>query len=66
MGMPEWTAEYLASMRQVGDPLADEVVAQVYRRGERQAVNALWLQLLQQDQIPKQDACPEVVRHALV
>jgi hypothetical protein len=63
MSADQWTDAYLASLRQTGDPLADEVIAHVYRSGERQAVNELWLQLLHNDRIPTEGVCPEVVQY---
>jgi hypothetical protein len=56
------TETFLKELRQAGDPLADEAVAEVYQRGERVAVNELWRHLLQNDSLPPRDTWPELVR----
>lgn len=56
------TERFLKSLRREGDPLADDVVADVYRRGERAAVNELWLHLLHNDSLPPPDTGPDMAR----
>lgn len=45
----QWNTAYLQSMRQVADPVADEVVAQVYAGGGLDAVNALFATIVRND-----------------
>src|SRR5262245_58016105 len=47
-----WTDEFLEAMRKVGDPLADDTVAEVFRAGAVEAVNSLLSALVRNDQIP--------------
>jgi hypothetical protein len=46
-----WTNEFLDSMRQVTDPLADAAVGEVFAKGEVGAVNALLRDLMANDQV---------------
>ncbi|MEK7831688.1 MAG: oxygenase MpaB family protein, partial [Acidobacteriota bacterium] len=59
-----WTNEFLDSMRQVTDPLADQVVAELFKQGQITAVNDLLLHLVNNDQIIP-DQLPPVVQDYL-
>ncbi len=58
-----WTDEFLEAMRYVGDPLADDTVADVFRTGTLQAVNALLTELTRNDQIPPSGLPPKVYEY---
>jgi hypothetical protein len=47
----QWTDDFLDSMRQVTDPLADDAVDELFKQGEVEDVNSLMLELLRNDQI---------------
>jgi len=57
----KWTDEFLDSMRQIGDPPADKVVAAVIESGELEAYDAMMKHLLNnRDEIP--DSLPPIVQ----
>jgi len=59
-----WTDSFLDDMRNQADPLADAVVAEIYAKGEVDAVDALMKTLVRNDGIPS-DQLPPVVRDYL-
>lgn len=63
MSQELWTDAYLDSMREVGDPPADAVVAELFAGGATvvQAVNYLMRDLVENDDVPSR-ALPEHVR----
>ena len=58
---PVWTDTILAPLRQVTDPLADAVVAEVCQHGQVEAVNALMRTLIDNDDLPS-DQLPQEMR----
>lgn len=60
MGYGRWNDSILEPMRQVGDPLADEVIAQVIHKHEIEKVNQIFLSLVENDDIVPDDMPPEV------
>ena len=61
---PAWMDTVLDPMRQVTDPLADAVVADVLQHGQAEAVNALMQTLIENDDIPS-DQLPQGIREYL-
>ena len=61
---PAWTDTVLDPMRQVTDPLADAVVAEVFQHGQADAVNALMRTLIDNDDLPS-DQLPQGIREYL-
>jgi hypothetical protein len=61
---PAWTDTVLDPMRQVTDPLADAVVADVFQHGQAEAVNALMQTLIENDDLPS-DQLPQGIREYL-
>jgi len=59
-----WTDEFLDEMREVGDPPADTVVAELFHGGEIDAVNRLMKTLVRNDGVPAAKL-PQVVRDYL-
>jgi hypothetical protein len=59
--MTRWTPEFMDKMRTVGDPLADDVVNGIYRDHGVETVNALMLNLVQNDQIVTAGMPPAVL-----
>jgi hypothetical protein len=59
--MTDWSDEKLDAMRLVGDPRADEVVAELFRTHETADVSALFHGLTKDD-APVPDAMPAIVR----
>lgn len=59
-----WTDDILNPMRQVGDPLADNVVAELFANGDIAQVNDLMRHLIV-NEYPVPDALPPVVRNYL-
>jgi mpaB/rubber oxygenase-like protein len=59
-----WTAEQLEPYRAIGDPIADEVVAELYRTGQVPAINAL-LKDLVLNEYPEPAAAPPMVARYL-
>lgn len=59
-----WTDELLDKMRQQTDPVAEAVVAEIFNQGYAQNVNALMLQLIENDQLPP-DGLPSAVKDYL-
>jgi ER-bound oxygenase mpaB/B'/Rubber oxygenase, catalytic domain len=62
--MQSWTGDFLDSMRQLGDPLADNAVGQLFASGDVKAVNALMKTLVENDQ-PPPETLPPVIREYL-
>src|SRR5713101_31560 len=58
-----WTDEFLEAMRHVGDPPADDTVADVFRTGTIAAVNSLLVELLRNDQMPPSGLPPRVYQY---
>lgn len=56
-----WTEEFLDCMRQVGDPVADEVIDRLFADREINEVSSILMTLVQNDQIVP-EAMPEVAR----
>ena len=56
----KWQDPFLADMRQVGDPLADETIQRVFETGEIARVNELLMSLVRNDQIPADGLDPHV------
>src|ERR1044072_8881220 len=52
MGAETWTDEYLASMRQVADPEADEVVRRLFEEQGLEALRQFHGQILRADGVP--------------
>ena len=61
---PAWTDQVLDLMRQVTDPLADAVVADVFQHGQAEAVNTLMRTLIENDDLPS-DHLPPGMREYL-
>lgn len=55
-----WTDSHLDAMRQVGDPVADEVIRALFEAGDIGSVNALFAQLVRDDE-PVPSNLPSVV-----
>jgi hypothetical protein len=60
MGYGRWNDAILEPMRQIGDPLADEVIADVIRKHEIAKVNQIFRSLVENDGIVPDDMPPEV------
>nr|UXE44853.1 hypothetical protein Hi04_10k_c3807_00018 [uncultured bacterium] len=58
--VPRFTPDKLEAMRQVGDPMADEVVRAIFARGEVQAVNGMLGRLFASDE-PLPQGLPDEV-----
>jgi hypothetical protein len=56
-----WTDAQLDAKRLRGDPLADVVVAELFAKGEREAVNALMTTLVRNDGLPPEQLPPIVL-----
>ncbi len=56
----KWQDSFLAGMRLVGDPLADETIDRVFAKGEIEQVNSLLVSLVRNDQVPPQGLDPVV------
>ena len=57
----QWTDEFLDTMRQITDPVADDAVNDLFKTGEVGVVDALMNQLIRDDQlIPEQ--LPEIIQ----
>jgi hypothetical protein len=56
----KWSVELLTSLRKQGDPLADNVVHQVFEHGEVGSVNRLLGSLVKNDAIPPEGLPPEI------
>ncbi|WNG35027.1 DUF2236 domain-containing protein [Archangium violaceum] len=65
MSVNRWTDERLDGLRQRGDPLADELVKNLFQQGQVETANALMKQLLRNDQLVP-DTLPELLREYLV
>jgi anti-anti-sigma factor len=50
-----WTDSFLDKMRQLGDPVADAAVAELFEVGQIQAVNQLMKDLVNNDYVPSAD-----------
>jgi hypothetical protein len=59
-----WTAQSLAAMRLVGDPIADAVITQLFETGGTQVVNDLMRKLVDNDGLPPEQL-PPIVRDYL-
>jgi hypothetical protein len=59
-----WTDQVLDPLRQVTDPLADAVVADVFQHGQAEAVNTLLRTLIANDDLPS-DHLPPGMREYL-
>ncbi|HQR33674.1 MAG TPA: oxygenase MpaB family protein [Blastocatellia bacterium] len=59
-----WTDDFLNSMRQVTDPVADQVVAELFKQRDVAAVNDLMMHLVKDDQVIP-DQLPPVVKNYL-
>lgn len=59
-----WNNEFLDTMRQTVDPLADNAVGELFASGNVKAVNALMKTLVENDQ-PPSEALPPVIRDYL-
>jgi len=59
-----WTNEQLEAYRAIGDPPADDLVAELYRSGQVPAVNRLMRHLVM-NEYPEPEALPEPVRRYL-
>ena len=59
-GPPDWPDRLLDQMTQTADPLADDTVAALSHRGGIAAVNALWNNLLMNDELMPPDAPAEL------
>lgn len=64
MTTTHWTDAFLDEMRELGDPPADAVVAELFAGGEVDAVNALMKTLVRNDGLPP-EKLPQVVRDYL-
>jgi hypothetical protein len=60
MGYGRWNDDILEPMRQIGDPLADEVITQVIHKYEIAKVNQIFRSLVENDGIVPDDMPPEV------
>ena len=60
MNADRWSDELLDRMRREGDPVADATVAEIFRKGEVAAVNALLIQLIHNDDPPPSTLDPVV------
>ncbi len=60
MSYGRWNDALLEPMRLVGDPLADEVIAEVIRQHELEKVNLIFRSLVENDDIVPADMPPEV------
>lgn len=60
MSYGRWDDAFLESMRQVGDPLADEVMTAVIHKHEIEMVNQIFRSLVDNDDIVADDMPPEV------
>jgi hypothetical protein len=60
MSSNRWDDKFLESMRQVGDPLADEVMAAVIHKHEIATVNRIFRSLVENDDIVPDEMPPEV------
>src|SRR3954447_12870941 len=58
------TDSFLESMRQIGDPLADGVIAELFEKSEVGAVNSLMKNLIT-NEFPEPESLPAVVRDYL-
>jgi hypothetical protein len=63
MSYGRWDDTFLESMRQVGDPLADEVMAVVIRKHEIATVNRIFRSLVENDDIVPDEMPPEVNKY---
>src|SRR5262245_54189010 len=59
-----WTADSLAAMRLVGDPVADAVINQLFEDGGTPVVNDLMRKLIENDGLPPAQL-PPIVRDYL-
>ncbi len=59
-----WSDEHLDAKREIGDPLADAVVAEIFSAGDVDAVNKLMKTLVRNDGVPAK-RLPQVVRDYL-
>src|ERR1700694_2764300 len=55
-----WTDEFLDTMRNVGDPVADDAVGQLFASGDVPAVNSLMRVLVENDQPPANALAPPI------
>jgi hypothetical protein len=60
MSFGRWDDAFLESMRQVGDPLADEVMTAVIDKHEIEKVNQIFRSLVENDDIVPEEMPPEV------
>ncbi|HEV7802238.1 MAG TPA: hypothetical protein VGP15_14270, partial [Burkholderiales bacterium] len=60
MSVDKWTDDFLASMRQVMDPQADEVITRLFADGGPERLNRFHGQILRSDGIPV-DGLPDYV-----
>lgn len=60
MGFGRWNDAILEPMRQIGDPLADEVITQVLHKHEIEKVNQMFRSLVENDDIVPGEMPPEV------
>lgn len=65
MSVNKWTDEFLDGVRQRGDPLADELVKNLFLQGQVETANALMKELIRNDQLVP-DKLPELLRGYLV
>jgi hypothetical protein len=61
---PTWNDELMESMRQVGDPLADQAVGELVATEKVQAVNTMMRTLVENDDLPL-EAMPPVIQDYL-
>jgi hypothetical protein len=62
-GGSRWTYELLDKKRQQGDPLADDAVEELFKRGNVQAVNDLMRNLVSNDQLVPKDLPVEIQKY---
>lgn len=63
MASTQWTDEFLDSMRQTTDPLADDAVNELFQQGDVEAVSSLMRELLKNDQIIPDRLPPRIQRY---
>jgi hypothetical protein len=51
-GRAEWTDAFLAAARNVGDPIGDNAIREIFERQEAQALNAFMGQMVANDELP--------------
>jgi hypothetical protein len=63
MANQDWSDRLLDSKRSAGDALGDETVAQIFEHGEVGVVDALFAQLVREDEVPSTEGIPELARY---